>query len=67
MAQLRGDFTDVLLRKKIISSEQLAEAEATATAQGLKLQDALIKLNYATAQEVMEAIAEHHGLQFPRL
>mgnify|MGYP001027965189 FL=1 len=64
MAQSRGDFTDVLLRKKIISPEQLAEAEATATAQGLKLQDALIKLNYATANEVMEAIAEHHGLQF---
>jgi type IV pilus assembly protein PilB len=64
MAKGRGDFTDILLRKKIIGPDQLADAENTATAQGLKLQDAIIKLNYATAAEVMNAIAEHHGMQF---
>ena len=29
-----------------------------------KLQDAIVKLGYATAREVMSAIAEYHGLQF---
>jgi type IV pilus assembly protein PilB len=64
MAKARGDFTDILLRKKIIGPDQLADAESTATSQGLKLQDAIIKLNYASPQEVMGAVAEHHGMQF---
>jgi type IV pilus assembly protein PilB len=64
MAKARGDFTDILLRKKIIGPDQLADAEHTASSQGLKLQDAIIKLNYATAAEVMNAVAEHHGMQF---
>jgi peptide/nickel transport system substrate-binding protein len=64
MAKARGDFTDILLRKKIIGPDQLADAESTATAQGLKLQDAIVKLNYASPQEVMSAVAEQHGMQF---
>ena len=64
MAKARGDFTDILLRKKIIGPDQLADAENTANSQGLKLQDAIIKLNYATAAEVMSAVAEQHGMQF---
>jgi type IV pilus assembly protein PilB len=64
MAKARGDFTDILLRKKIIGPDQLADAESTASAQGLRLQDAIVKLNYATGPEVMSAIAEHHGMQF---
>jgi type IV pilus assembly protein PilB len=64
MAKARGDFTDILLRKKIIGPDQLADAENTANSQGLKLQDAIIKLNYATAAEVMGAVAEQHGMQF---
>ena len=31
---------------------------------GAKLQDALVKLGYATHEQVMSAIAEFHGLQF---
>ena len=64
MAKARGDFTDILLRKKIIGPDQLADAENTASSQGVKLQDAIVKLNYATAQEVMSAVAEQHGMQF---
>src|SRR5438105_9094103 len=64
MAKGRGDFADILLKRKLISQEQLAEAEATASSQGLKLQDALIKLQYLSANEVMSAIAEKHGMQF---
>jgi type IV pilus assembly protein PilB len=64
MAKARGDYTDILLRKKIVGHDQLIEAESAASAQGLKLQDMLVKLNYATGAEVMSAIAEHHGMQF---
>jgi type IV pilus assembly protein PilB len=64
MAKPRGDFTDILLKKKIIGPDQLEEAERSAAANGIKLQDALAKLNYATPIEVMNAIAEKHGMQF---
>jgi type IV pilus assembly protein PilB len=64
MAKARGDFTDILVRKKILSAEQLDEAQQFANSTGIKLQDALAKHNYATAVEVGEAMAEHHGLQF---
>jgi type IV pilus assembly protein PilB len=64
MAKARGDFTDILIRRKIIGPDQLSDAENYANSHGLKLQDALIKQNYATANEVMSAIAEKHGMEF---
>ena len=60
----RADFTDVLLRRKILGAEQLEEARSMASQTGTKLQDALIRLNYASPQEVMSAVAEHHNMQF---
>ncbi|HSQ54258.1 MAG TPA: GspE/PulE family protein [Gemmata sp.] len=67
MAKARGDFTDILLKKKILGPDQLAEAEKLATSTGVKLQDALAKLKYATPEECMSAIAEKHGMQFVNL
>lgn len=64
MAKSRGDYTDVLIKRKVLSPEQLEEALQFASATGIKLQDALAKQNYATANEVMEAMAEFHGVQF---
>ena len=64
MAKARNDFADVLLRRKIISPDQLNEADAFASSQGLKLQDALIKLQHVSQHECLSAIAEHHGMQF---
>ncbi|WP_439622743.1 GspE/PulE family protein [Gemmata sp.] len=64
MAKLRGDFTDILLKKKIIGPDQLDEAERTASSQGLKIQDVLAKMNYATPAECMAAIGEKHGMAF---
>ena len=63
MAKSRGDYTDILLRNKTLSAEQLAEAEEFANSTGLKLQDALVKQNYASGNEVIEAMAEFHGVQ----
>ncbi|MCS6866933.1 MAG: ATPase, T2SS/T4P/T4SS family [Gemmataceae bacterium] len=64
MAKARGDFGDVLLKKKLLSPEQLAEAESYASSTGIKLQDAIVKQQYLSAAEVMSAIAEHYGMQF---
>jgi len=64
MAKLRGDFTDVLIKRKILGPDQIEEAKSMAAQTGVKLQDALVKLNYATAQEVMSSIAEFHNMQF---
>jgi type IV pilus assembly protein PilB len=64
MAKARGDFTDILLRRKLISPDQLSEAENTASSTGIKLQDAFVKLEYLSAHEVMSAVAEHYGVQF---
>ncbi|MCI0700014.1 MAG: Flp pilus assembly complex ATPase component TadA [Planctomycetia bacterium] len=64
MAKARGDFTDVLLKKKMIGPDQLTEADNYASAHGVKLQDALAKLNYVTPSDCMSALAEHYGMQF---
>jgi type IV pilus assembly protein PilB len=64
MAKTRGDFTDILVRRQILSPDQLEEAKGLQQQTGVKLQDALIKLDYATMEQIMTAIAEFHGLQF---
>src|SRR5438093_12554972 len=60
----RSDFTEILIRRKIISADQVEEARGMGQQTGAKLQDTLVKLGYCTAQEVMSAIAEFHGMQF---
>ena len=64
MAKARGDFTDILVKKRILSPEQLDEATNLAESTGIKLQDALAKLNYATPIETVAAMAEFYNLQF---
>lgn len=64
MAKSRGDFTEILVKRQIISPAQLDEARGVQKQTGVKLQDALIKLGYVTPEEVMSAIAEFHNLQF---
>jgi type IV pilus assembly protein PilB len=67
MAKARGDFTEILVKKQIISSDQVEEARALATSAGMKLPDALVKLGYLTQDQVMKAVAEFNGLQFVEL
>jgi type IV pilus assembly protein PilB len=64
MAKSRGDFTEILLRKQILSPDQLEEAKGLQQQTGAKLQETLVKLGYATTEQVMTAIAEFHGMQF---
>jgi len=64
MAKTSGDFTEILIRRQTLSPDQLAEAKAMQQQTGAKLQETLVKLGYVTADQVMSALAEFHGLQF---
>jgi type IV pilus assembly protein PilB len=64
MAKARGDFADILIKKRILSPDQVEEAASLANSTGIKLQDALVKLNYASLAESTQAMAEFSGLQF---
>jgi type IV pilus assembly protein PilB len=59
-----GEFTDILIRDGIISKEQLNEAEQMAREQDSNVGNCLVKLGYATGEEVTRAMARHHGLQY---
>jgi type IV pilus assembly protein PilB len=64
MAKARGDFTDILLRQNVLGFDQLAEAKSLQAQTGAKLQESIVKLGYATNEQVMNAIAEFHGMAF---
>jgi type IV pilus assembly protein PilB len=67
MAKASNDFTDILVRKGVLSKDQLEEARSLANQTGIKVQEALMKLTYATSDEVMSAIADFHKLEFVNL
>ena len=66
-AKQKGDYTEILIRQKVISPDQLAEAKQMSKESGIKLPDALVRLGYATGEEVMRAMAEQHGLDYVNL
>jgi len=59
-----GDFTEVLLRSGVISPEQLAEAQQLASEQKKTVAECLVHLEYATGEDVVQAMAEHHGMRY---
>src|ERR1051326_1374968 len=63
----RGDFTEILVKKRIVSADQLAQARSVAERVGMKLPEALIKHDYASEEDVMSALAEFHGMEYVRL
>ncbi len=67
MAKRKSDYTEILIRKGIISPEQLAEAQQMSSEAKMKLADALIRLGYATGEDVMRAMAEQYGLDYVNL
>jgi len=59
-----GDFTEVLLRRGVISPEQLAEAQQLASEQDRTVGECLVHLDYATGEDVVRALAEFHGMRY---
>src|SRR5258708_31320289 len=67
MVAVTGSFTDILIRQRIISADQVVEAQNMARATGQRLADALIRLGYASGEEVMRAMAQEYGLDYVNL
>ena len=60
----KGDFTEILLRKRIISQDQLNEARQVSKDQNTSLPETIIKLGYASGEDVMRAVAQEHGRDY---
>ncbi|MEX0936925.1 MAG: ATPase, T2SS/T4P/T4SS family [Pirellulales bacterium] len=56
-------FSKILINRGIISAEQLEEAESLARDSGQKVAESLVRLGYATGDEVMQAVAKEHGCE----
>ena len=64
MAKQGRDWTDILIKRGVIGPDQLKEAQRMGT---IPLEDALVKLGYADADDVMKAKAEQYGMDFVQL
>lgn len=58
------EFTQILIKSGVISKDQLSEAEGIARGADSSVADELVRLEYATADQVMQAVAKEHGLPF---
>src|SRR5262245_31559042 len=52
MAKSRGDFTEILVQRQVVSPDQLEEARGLERQAGMKLHDAIVKLGYASTDQV---------------
>jgi type IV pilus assembly protein PilB len=64
MATQMGDFVEILLRRGIVSPDQVSEAEQMARNNQAKLGDCLVQLGYVTGEDVTRAMAEFHDLDY---
>ena len=67
MAKKKLKYTDILIRQGIISPDQLQEASDMAQQTGMKLAEALSRLDYASGPDIIRAMAEEHGLEYVNL
>jgi type IV pilus assembly protein PilB len=64
MAKKKADYTEILVRQGLVSPDQITEAKQMAKESGIKLPDALVRLGYATGEDISRAIAEQNGLNY---
>jgi len=60
----KNHFSEILIRQGVLSTDQVEEAEHMARQSGMKLQEALTRLGYASGEDVARAMAEQHGLDY---
>ena len=63
MAKSR-DWTEILVRRGVIGPDQLKEANRNPS---VPVEESLVKMGYADADDIMKAKAEQHGLPFVEL
>jgi len=64
MAKIPQEFTDLLLKRGIISLDQLSEATELAKTSGKPIGDALVALEYATPEETTKALADFNHMPY---
>ena len=64
MSRVMQDFTDLLLKQGVISLDQLTEAEGVAKSTGADVGDVLVQMEYATPDEVAQAVAKYHKIPY---
>lgn len=64
MAGALGGYAEILIRRGVVGPDQLTEAEQLAEKHNITVPDALVRLEYASPDDVMKAIAEEHGLEY---
>ncbi|GAC1473609.1 MAG: ATPase, T2SS/T4P/T4SS family [Isosphaeraceae bacterium] len=64
MAKQNRDWTEILIKRGTVGPDQIKEAQRMGN---LPVEEALVKLGYATPEEIMKAKAEQHAMPFIEL
>jgi len=64
MDQPMRDYTDLLLTRGVIALEQLSEAKGISKKEDKSIGQCLVKLGYATGEEVTQALAEFYKFEY---
>ncbi len=64
---IQNGFSKFLIKRGVISQEQLDDALKSARERNVPLRDSLVTLGYATPDEVTEAIAAHSRVEYVNL
>jgi type IV pilus assembly protein PilB len=64
MATRISGWAEILIRRGVMGPEQWAEAEQMSREQGMPEAECLVRLGYCTGEEVMQAMAQVHKLQY---
>jgi len=64
---MASDWVEKLVQEGLISADQLVEAKDLASSLGIKLEDALLKLDYVSLDDIGRAQASQFGYEFVNL
>jgi type IV pilus assembly protein PilB len=64
---MAADWVTQLVKKGLISKDQAQEAKELASAQGMKIEDAFLKLEYVTTDDIGHAQAAQFGYKYVNL
>ncbi len=67
MASQPSDYVNVLLKRSLVSPDQVTEAEELSKTNNIPLGESLVSLNYVTGDDVCRAMAEHYALDYVNL
>ena len=60
-------FIKILVKHKIVTKDQVLDADKLAKKKNIKLAEALVELDYATEEQVMKSVAAGSGMEYVNL